>query len=45
MKDKNTQENQVIDTLKTQTMSILLDAQEHLQHLAKRQTADIYGSR
>lgn len=36
MKDKNTEEsNQVIDTLKTQTMKILQDTQEHPQHLAR----------
>jgi len=36
IKDKNTEEsNQVIDTLKTQTMNILQDAQEHPQHLAR----------
>lgn len=36
MKDKNTEEsNQVIDTLKTQTMNILQDAQEDPQHLAR----------
>ncbi|MET0111487.1 hypothetical protein [Limnospira fusiformis] len=36
MNDKNTQESkQVIDTLKAQTMNILLHAQEHPKHLAR----------